>query len=101
MRSDSASFCSAAHRIRREKGKGSCSALRAFPAYVLRPWNCAQDVELLHCFDLVASASGTLSITSAGKDYLQRVDPRGFVANLRVVHGQDHSITVEYWPQEY
>jgi hypothetical protein len=74
------------------------------PAYVLRPRNCAQDVELLCLFELVASTSGTLSITSAGNDYLQRVDsdgPRGFIANLRVAHGQDHSITVEHWPQEY
>jgi hypothetical protein len=59
---------------------------------------------LLCLFELVASTSGTLSITSAGNDYLQRVDsdgPRGFIANLRVAHGQDHSITVEHWPQEY
>jgi hypothetical protein len=74
------------------------------PAYVLRPRNCVQDFELLCLFELVASASGTLSITSAGNDYLQRInseDPRGGIANRRVAHGQDHSITVEHWPQEY
>jgi hypothetical protein len=74
------------------------------PAYVLRPRNCVQDVELLCLYELVASASGTLSITSGGNDYLQQVDsngPWGVIANLRVAHGQDHSITVEHWPQEY
>jgi hypothetical protein len=74
------------------------------PAYVLRPRNCSQDVELLHLFDLVESTSGTLSITFIGIDYLQRVEscaPGAAAANLPVLHGQDHSITGEYWPQEY
>ncbi len=74
------------------------------PAYVLRPRNYALDVESLRVLGFVASDAGTLSIEPEGSDYLTMLDsgespPR--LASLRVVHGRDHSISVEHWPQEY
>jgi len=74
------------------------------PAYVLRPRNCIQDVESLCLLGLVASNTGALSISPAGLEYLRTLDSGGSPpqrANLRVVHGRDHSISVEHWPQEY
>ena len=77
------------------------------PAYVLRPRNCAQDVELLLLFRFIASGERGLSIEPAGAEYLSRLDstepaesPRQPVG-LRVAHGRDNSISVERWPQEY
>ena len=74
------------------------------PAYVLRPRNCVQDVESLRLLGFVASDNGALSIAPAGLEYLATLDAGGPLpqrANLRVVHGRDHSISVEHWPQEY
>ncbi len=74
------------------------------PAYVLRPRNCAQDVEVLRLLGFIAADAGALSIASAGSDYLAMLDSGGSLprlANLRVVHGRDQSISVEHWPQEY
>jgi len=74
------------------------------PAYVLRPRNCAQDVELLIFFRLMASKQGELSITLDGAEYLDKLDsdaPEEQFASLLVAHGRDHSIGVELWPQEY
>jgi len=74
------------------------------PAYVLRPRNCAQDVESLCLFGFVVSDGGALSIAPPGLEYLTTFDSGGSplpLANLRVVHGRDHSISVEHWPQEY
>ncbi len=74
------------------------------PAYVLRPRNCAQDVESLRLRGFVSSGAGVLSIEPAGSDYLTALNSGGSppqLANLRVVHGRDHSISVEHWPQEY
>jgi len=74
------------------------------PAYVLRPRNCAQDVELLCLLEFVASADGTLSITTAGGVYLKKLAALGKedpIPAIRVTHARDQSITVEHWPQEY
>ncbi len=74
------------------------------PAYVLRPRNCAQDVESLRLFEFIAADGGALSIAPAGLEYLTTLDSDGSPpprANLRVVHGRDQSISVEHWPQEY
>jgi hypothetical protein len=76
------------------------------PAYVFRPRNCAQDVELLLLSRLIASSSRGLSIEPAGAEYLMRFDSAQLgtdeqLVRLRVVHERDHSISVEHWPQEY
>lgn len=74
------------------------------PAYILRPRNCVQDVESLRLFGFVASDAGALSIAPAGLEYLMAFDSGGSpppLANLRMVHGRDCSISVEHWPQEY
>lgn len=76
-------------------------------AYTLRPRHCAQDVELLLFFRLIASGKRGLSIEPAGSEYLARLDstePAGSheqLAGLRVAHGRDHSISGERWQQEY
>ncbi len=77
------------------------------PAYVLRPRNCAQDVELLLLFRLISSGTRGLWIEPAGTDYLAALDsgeaagtPEQLVG-LRVAHGRGHSISVEQWPLEY
>jgi len=69
------------------------------PAYVLRPRNCAQDVELLCLLEFVASTAGMLSITAAGSDYLQQLgshDKEVPVPTFRITHARDQSITVEH-----
>jgi len=74
------------------------------PAYILRPRNCAQDVELLCALQFVAADSGELSITPAGIACLRELDSGGSerrFENLRVAHARDQSIMVEYWPQEF
>ena len=74
------------------------------PAYVLRPRNYALDVESLRVLGFVASDAGALSIASGGLEYLMTLDSGGSpprLASLRVVHGRDHSISVEHWPLEY
>jgi hypothetical protein len=77
------------------------------PAYVLRPRNCAQDVELLLFFRLIASGELGLSIEPAGIDYLTGLDSADSTGSnerlggMRIAHGRDHSISVEHWPQEY
>lgn len=76
------------------------------PAYVLRPRNCAQDVELLLFFGLIASSSHGLSIEPGGAEYLTRLDSaepeaHRHLVGLRVAHARNHSISVEHWPQEY
>jgi hypothetical protein len=76
------------------------------PAYVLRPRNCAQDVELLLFFCFIASGSRGLSIEPAGAEYLTRLDSAESQADMqpvgfRVAHERDHSISVEHWPQEF
>jgi len=74
------------------------------PAYVLRPRNCVQDVELLCKVELVVSDSGKLSITEWGGEYLRELDLTGMqlsASNLGVVFGRAQAIGVEHWPQEY
>jgi hypothetical protein len=75
------------------------------PAYVLRPRNCAQDVELLLFFRLIGAGSRGHFIEPAGSDYLAQLDsidpaeqePRLVGLSL----SRDPSITVECWPQEF
>jgi hypothetical protein len=74
------------------------------PAYVMRPRNCAPDVELLCLIRFLALRGGQLSITSEGAAWLREYDTTSreeHVTGLRVAHGLDHSIGVEYWPQAY
>lgn len=74
------------------------------PAHVPRPRDFAQDVESLRLLGFVASDAGTLSIAPAGRECLAAFELDASpppLANLRVVHGRDHSISVERWPQEY
>jgi hypothetical protein len=76
------------------------------PAYVLRPRNCVQDVELLCGLQLLDAIKGEFSITTAGLDYLKNLelpsrDSEERIARLRAAHGRDRSVHVEHWPQEY
>jgi hypothetical protein len=75
------------------------------PAYVLRPRNCSQDVELLLFFRLIGAGPRGHFIEPAGSDYLAQLDsidpteqePRLVGLSL----SRDSSISVECWPQEF
>lgn len=77
------------------------------PAYVLSPRKCAQDVELLLYFRLIASGERGLSIEPAGAEYISCLDSAESAESqeqsvgLRVAHGRDNSIAVEHRSQEY
>ena len=76
------------------------------PAHALRPRHCAQDVELLLFFRLIASGRRGLSIEPSGTAYLARLDstePPGSHEQLvapRVAHGRDRSISGEHRHEE-
>lgn len=72
--------------------------------YVLRPSYRAEDVAVLKSLELIVFNSGRLAITDAGSDCLGLMEPTGtssLAPTVRVMHGRDHSISVEYWPQEH
>ena len=74
------------------------------PAYVLRPRNCVQDIELMCSLDLIATAPGQFWITPLGSDHLHMLDSGDTevaVDRLRTAHGAAPARSVEHWPQEY
>jgi len=63
--------------------------------------SCAQDMENLCSLRLINWNNGELLTTAAGRTHLERTCAsrrQESFAGLRVVHGHDQSITVEYRP---
>jgi hypothetical protein len=68
------------------------------PAYILRPRNCAQDIELLGDRQLIARQAGELTLTHAGAACLRGHDAAGCddrLANLREAHRRDRLSSAE------
>ncbi len=73
------------------------------PATVPRREHCSQDVERLCALGFIAAESTGLSITAQGMAHLRQDQSTGLPASgrsIRVLHGRDQSISVEYRPRQ-
>ncbi len=73
------------------------------PADMPRPRPLASDVERLRALGLIVSDADGLAITVSGLAHLRLRESTAVSASgraIRVLHGRDESISVEYWPQQ-